>query len=287
MDEFFSQFKEWFQTDQARAILKALAAFVIGLVAAFFVRRMKLKKLHVQHTMVLQRILSFIILVVAVLWGLHELGLDMGVLLGAAGILTVALGFASQTSVSNLISGVFLMAERPFQVGDLIKVGEQTGFVLSIDFLSVKLRTFDNLMVRIPNENMLKSEVINLTRFPIRRVDLKIGVAYKEDTARVRGILFTVADANPLCLDEPRPVFFFLGYGDSALEYQFSVWTIRDNFYPLRTALYEEIKVAFDRAGVEIPFPHRTLYTGAVTDPFPVRLVEGTPAVDPTESASD
>ena len=112
---------------------------------------------------------------------LRELGFKLSVLLGAAGVLTVAVGFASQTSASNIISGLFLLGERPFSVGDVIRVGSTTGEVLSIDLLSAKLRTFENLFVRIPNETLIKSEVTNLSRLPVRRLDLKIGIAYKEE----------------------------------------------------------------------------------------------------------
>ena len=84
-----------------------------------------------------------------------------------------------------------------------------------------------------------------------------------------------VADKNVLCLDEPKPLFIFLGYGDSALNIQLSVWAKRENFLDLRNSIYEEIKEAFDANGIEIPFPHITLYTGSVTDPFPVLLSDG------------
>ena len=146
--------------------------------------------------------------------------------------------------------------------------------MLSIDLLAVKLRTFDNLFVRVANENLIKSEITNLTRFPIRRVDLQIGVAYKEDLEKVFEVLSDVADRNPLCLEEPKPLFIFEGYGDSALIFQFSIWAQRENFLELKTGIQLEIKEAFDAQGIEIPFPHRTLYTGSITDPFPVRIVE-------------
>ena len=139
-------------------------------------------------------------------------------------------------------------------------MGNTTGEVLSIDLLSVKLRTFDNLFVRIPNESLIKSEVTNLTRFPIRRFDLLLGVAYKEKISLVRDVLMAVADKNPLCLDEPAPIFVFVGFGDSALNIQFSVWGKRENFRDLRNSLQEEIKQAFDSAGIEIPFPQRTVH---------------------------
>ena len=120
---------------------------------------------------------------------LRELGFDLSVVLGAAGILSVAIGFASQTSTSNLISGLFLMLERPFSIGDVIKVDSTTGEVISIDLLSVKIRTFDNLFVRSPNESMIKTQVTTLTKFPIRRADLQVGIAFKEDIERVKEIL--------------------------------------------------------------------------------------------------
>ena len=205
---------------------------------------------------------------------LSELGVDLSILLGAAGILTVAIGFASQTSASNIISGLFLIGEKPFAVGDVIRVNGTVGEVLSIDLMSVKLRTFDNLFVRIPNETMIKTEVTNLQRFPIRRYDLQVGVAYNEDIREVRDVLMEVADANPLCLEEPAPLIIFQGYGDSALQHQFSVWAKTENYLELRNTIPVEVKEAFDERGIEIPYPHRTLYAGSATDPFPVVQVE-------------
>jgi len=196
-------------------------------------------------------------------------------LLGAVGILGNALGFASQTSVSNLISGFFLTAEQPSVVGDIIQVGKTggtVGIVQSIDMLSVKLRTFDNKFVRIPNESLIKTEMTNVTRYPIRRVDVAVGVAYKEDVQHVRRVLLEVADANPMALMEPAPMVLFDGYGESSLNFSFRVWATRENWLELKNTIHEEVKERFDEEGIEIPFPHRTLYTGSVTEPFPVRV---------------
>jgi small-conductance mechanosensitive channel len=96
--------------------------------------------------------------------------------------------------------------------------------------------------------------------------------------------LFEVADKNPLCLEEPKPLFIFQGFGDSSLNIQFSVWAKRENFLDLRNSLQLEIKAAFDENGIEIPFPHRTLYTGSATDPFPVYLT-GRAKTDAVDSA--
>jgi len=263
-------------SDGVQTALRVVVIMALGLLLARLIRRrLNIKNLRPEHLLTLQRGGSYLVFFLCAAWALQEAGVQLSVLLGAAGVLTVAVGFAAQTSASNLISGLFLMGEQPFTVGDLIKVGESTGFVLSIDLMSVKLRTFDNLMVRIPNETMLKSEVTNLTHFPIRRVDLKLGVAYRESIDQVRRILFRVADRNPLCLEEPKPQFFFLAHGDSSLELQLSAWTACDNYFELKTGLYQEIKEAFDAAGIEIPFPHLSLYSGSETAPLPVQLTDG------------
>jgi small-conductance mechanosensitive channel len=255
-----------------RAALFLLVGFVLARFASRLVQRVMVRRFSVHHAMVFRRLAFYLILGLFAASALRELGFSLAVLLGAAGVLSVAIGFASQTSASNLISGLFLIGERPFGAGDVIKVGDTTGEVLSVDLLSVKLRTFDNLFVRIPNETLIKSQVTTLTRFPIRRFDLQLGVAYKEDIGRVRKVLIDVADRNSVCLDEPKPLFIFNGFGDSALEIQFSVWAKRENFLELRNSLQTEIKQAFDAHGIEIPFPHMTLYAGSVTEPFPVRM---------------
>ena len=270
----------------ARVTAIIVAGFLAARLGARLVAARRLHRLHPQHRLVLQRLVKYAVLGLAATWVLRELGVSLSVLVGAAGLLTVALGFASQTSASNVISGLFLMGEQPFVVGDFIRVGETTGEVVSIDLLSVKLRTFDNLLVRIPNETMLKANVTNLTHFPIRRLDMKIGVAYKEQVDHVRQVLLEVARRNVICLEEPEPLIIFLGFGDSALEFQFSVWCAKDNFIPLRNTMHEEVKAAFDERGIEIPFPHRTLHAGSATSPFPVHVVEAASAgEDPPPAA--
>lgn len=279
----------WSWLDQGRlvAISRALVLLVAGVITARLVgglvRRVADDYLSSHHTLLLRRLVVYGIGSLFAVAALHELGFQLGVLLGAAGILTVALGFASQTSASNLVSGLFLIAEQPFAVGDVIRMGSTTGEVLAIDLLSVKLRTFDNLYVRIPNESIIKSEITNLTRFPIRRLDLQLGVAYKEDLQRVQEVLLDAADRNPLSLEEPKPLIILQGFGESSIDLQFSVWAVRSNFLQLRNSIHNDIKQAFERAGIEIPFPHRSLYAGSATEPLPIRIVAATPPTAPAE----
>ena len=289
MPEWITDFDfQRFATDER--VWNATQAFVVLVVGLALVRllatgigRSVERRVGAQEAMVTRRLINWVLGALVFVTALHQLGFNLSVLLGAAGVFTVALGFASQTSASNLISGLFLMAERPFVVGDLIRVDDKIGEVLSVDLLSVKLRTFDNLFVRVPNEEIIKKHITNLTHFPIRRVDLKIGVAYKEDLQRVKEILWKVAEENPMCMTEPEPLFVFQRYGDSALEFQFSVWGTRENYLELLNSMYLEIKASFDREGIEIPFPHRSLYAGSATGPLPVRLVADPEGGTPSE----
>lgn len=267
------------------AIVYLIVGFVLSRLTRRLIAQWTRQRFDTHQQLLLVRIANYLVLLIFVVMALNSLGFELGVLIGAAGILSVAVGFASQTSASNIISGLFLVAERPFSVGDLITVGQTTGEVISVDLLSVKLRTFDNLYVRIPNETLIKSEVTTLTRFPIRRIDLAIGVAYKENIKRVREVLEAVAEANILCLDEPKPIFIFLGFGESSLDMQFSIWVKRENFLELKNTIHEEIKEAFDQEGIEIPFPHRSLYTGSMTEPFPIRVVNESPVSEPVSPA--
>ena len=260
-------------------LLRALLILTVGLLLARTVARALARllstHLDVHQTTVARRMVFYGLTALVVATALHQLGFRLGVLLGAAGILSVAIGFASQTSASNLISGLFLLAERPFQIGDFIRVGETTGEVLAVDLLSVKLRTMDNLFVRVPNETLVKSFVTNFSRFPIRRYDLQLGVAYGEDLDRVKTVIEQVAERNPLCLEEPKLQIIFQGFGNSSVDLQISVWARRENFLALRNSLPLEIKKAFDSEGIEIPFPHLSLYAGSHSGPLPLRHVGG------------
>ncbi len=271
MESFYLEIPAIINGIQALALV--LGGWLISRIVLRILRPALSSRLDRHQSVLAERLLFWAVNSLFVISALNQLGFQLGILLGAAGILTVALGFASQTSAANIISGLFVIGERSISVGDVIKVGDITGEILSIDWLSIKLRTFDNLFVRIPNEQIIKSEVTNLTRFPIRRADIMIGIAYHEDIGHARNVLLRVAFKNPLCLDQPEPLIIMRGFGESSLDLQFSVWTARENWLAMRNSIQEEIKLAFDAAGIEIPFPHRTLYVGEKTAPMPVTVI--------------
>jgi small-conductance mechanosensitive channel len=239
-----------------KAIILIIAGFIIAKITSVAIAKAMSKLGIIYESTLVRRFNFYIILILFVLAALQHLGFKLNVLLGAAGVLTVALGFASQTSVSNIISGLFLLTERPFVVGDYIKTDSITGEVLSIDLLAIKIRTSDNTLARVPNEVIIKSNIVNLTRFPIRRFDLQLRVPYKEDLEKIRKVLFEVASNNHLCLEEPQPSLHIIGFGDSGINLQFSVWSSKLNFTNLKNSLQEQIKKAFEINHIEISSSH-------------------------------
>jgi small-conductance mechanosensitive channel len=250
---------------------------VIGLFLArflaIFVERNIMRRSTPQRRMIVRKAISYSVFVLVVLVVLRELGVELATLLGAAGIVGIAVGFASQTSVSNIISGLFLISEKPFAVGDVIKIGGTTGIIQSIDLLSIKIRTFDNLFVRIPNEKILTSEVTNITRFPIRRMDIVIHVGYAQDLSHVQNVLADVARKNPFCLDEPEPLILFNDFKESGIEVLYGLWFGKDDFLNLKNSIMIDITTRFAVEGIEIPYPQRVLRPSGSADPLAIRIV--------------
>ncbi len=257
-----------------RAVLYLALGVALARGARYALRRTTLT-LSAQQRQLLSRFVYYGILALFGISAMRQFGFDFTVLLGAAGLVTVAIGFASQTSAANLIAGLFLVAEKAVNIGEIVTVDGVTGEVLSVDVLSTKLRTFDNLLVRIPNETMVKARITVLNRFPLRRVDVNVGVAYDSDLALVQQTLLDVARDNPLCLDEPGPLVIWTGFGDNSIDYLYAIWGKSQNFLALRNSITRELKAAFDAAGIEIAFPQRTLQPG--TTPLEVRLYHTPP----------
>lgn len=182
---------------------------------------------------------------------LKILKVDMKVVLGAAGFLTIAIGFAARTPISNLISGVFLVFERPFVVGDIIEVNEYRGEVVSLNLLSLTMRTLDNLMVRIPNEMVIGAAVRNISYFPIRRLELKYLISNSESLTRLEEVFMDVAARNELALDEPTPYFNVTEFKENSVEVSFLVWSSADDFLKFQSQFPKEIHRGVKKAGLE------------------------------------
>ncbi|MBI9097838.1 MAG: mechanosensitive ion channel family protein [Spirochaetaceae bacterium] len=247
-------------------ILKIVIIFFIGFilirVVRFILKKILSRTMNKQSLMLVNKFFSYAAYSVLVIVIMAEMGIELTAILGAAGILGLAIGVASQKSLGNIISGLFLVAEKSFEIGDVIRVGDKIGVVYSIDFLAIMLKTFDNLLIRIPNETLISAEIVNITKFPIRRLDFSLSVSYKDDLEKVLDLLKRIAFENVLCLDEPLPFLLLKEFGDSGISIQFGVWFEKSNYVDVRNSIILEIKRRFDEENITIPFPHVTLYYG-------------------------
>lgn len=222
------------------------------------------RSLNRQVAHLLQNTIFIAVWIIAIIQMLSVVGVDVVSILGAAGVVGIAIGFASQTSLSNLISGIFLVGEKSVRLGDWVQIDGFGGSVESIDLLSVKIRTADNSMVRIPNETLIKDPVQNMTQAALRRCDFDIGVDYASDLDRVRTIIQGVVARQKSLVKNPAPTVQFVAFADSALTIHVGAWCKTPEYGDARFEFAKNLLDAFRQEGVNIPFPIRTIDIASV-----------------------
>ncbi len=210
----------------------------------------------------LSSVVHYLILLIGFFLGLAALGLDFTRITIIAGALGVGVGFGLQNIVNNFVSGLILLFERPIQIGDAVQLGTLTGEVKRIGIRSSTLRTWDGAEVIVPNASLVSDQVTNWTLSDrMRRFDLEVGVAYGTDPQRVVALLAEVARGTPGVLHEPPPVALFLGFGDSALNFQLRAWTAHfEEWMKTRSDLGLAVHDALEKAGITVPFPQREVH---------------------------
>ncbi|MFA7371273.1 MAG: mechanosensitive ion channel family protein [Sphaerochaetaceae bacterium] len=215
-----------------------------------------------QPKMLIVKSVRFVGLFVIIALVLNRLEVPLSAILGTAGVATLALGIAAQTSISNIIGGIFLLSEHSFHVGDIIEVGAFIGTVESVDLLSVKLKTFDGLHVRLSNEKLIQSEITTITKNPTRRVALNLRIPYSADIPAVRTLLMEIAARQPLALKEPAPFFMVNGFEENHISLFFALWAETNNWANLKTETLIAIKAGFEKAAIEIPYRYIRIESG-------------------------
>jgi small-conductance mechanosensitive channel len=192
-------------------------------------------------------------------------GIDLNQFTLLAGALGVGIGFGMQNIVNNFVSGLILVFERPISAGDLIQYGNMWGTVQRIGFRSSTIRTFSGADVIVPNGNLISTEVTNWSRSDqLRRVEVKVGVAYGTNPDTVIEVLEKTIAQHPDVLKEPQPYAVFHGFGDSSLDFEIRGWTHLDDWLRVSTEVRVMVNNAIVEAGIEIPFPQRDLHLRTV-----------------------
>lgn len=192
-------------------------------------------------------------------------GMELSNLTIILGAFSVGIGFGLQNIFNNLVSGLILVFERPIKEGDTVEVNDLVGVVKRIGIRSSVVRTYDGAEVIVPNGSLISNELINWTLSDAhRRVDIRVGVTYGTDPVRVLDILLAAANENTRAMSDPEPKAFFIGFGDSSLDFRLLAWSAIDH----RLEMESEMKVVINRklkeAGIEIPFPQRDLHIRSV-----------------------
>ncbi len=239
-----------------------LLVFVVGYLAMRVIRYFVVRAVRrTPGGMTVERALSRVIAIVgvtlALLTALATTGVDIGALIAALGLTSLAIGLALKDTIENAITGVLLLIQRPFKVGDVINVGEVTGTVVDVAIRTTNIRTFDGLHVLIPNRQVYNEVITNWSYYITRRMTITVSVAYKTDLAQAYRVLSEAVASTPGVLSDPAPAVSFEDFDASSIRMVFRFWIEwqKTNSADLQTHLTQVIIDVARREGINIPLP--------------------------------
>ncbi len=251
-------------------IITAGAIIAVSVLIAMFVRNAMRKSLRRRLPSYvykpLENLVFYGIIVIGVLSALSLFGISLTGLLVAGGFAGIVVGFAAQQTVSNFISGLFILLEQPLRIGDPVTIGDVSGVVLDISILSTKIRTWDGHIVRIPNSVVFNSNITNYGRTRARRVEITIGISYDSDIEKARETLLNMMNEHPYCLVNPGPEVFVDNYADSAIILKARCWAPPPVWFATKIDLQTRMKKILEEAGIKIPFPQLDVHIKDTAD---------------------
>ncbi len=261
MDELLSQLIRYapnvFAAVTLACVFTAGALLVKKVMSADFVAG----KLPPQVQHLLMRALQIVTLIIGGVTVLDQLGVNVTSMVAGLGIAGLALSLAAQDTVANMIAGVAILVDRPFQQGDWVEVDGIHATVTAIRLRTTLLTTFDNESVVLPNSTVAKSRVVNYTYTPRIRVQVPVRIAYKEDTAEARRVLKKAVTGDDRILEHPPPDVWVTELAESSVNLKLRFWVQNSlDKYPLTWEYMEKCKNALSEAGISIPFPHREVF---------------------------
>jgi potassium efflux system protein len=222
-------------------------------------------------------LVRYVVVTVGVIAVLNIVGWDWSQIQWLVAALSVGLGFGLQEIVANFVSGLVILFERPVRVGDTVTVGQLTGKVSRVRIRATTITDWDRKEIIVPNKAFITEQVINWTLSdPITRIVIPVGIAYGSDFNLAHQVMQKTLRALPLVLDEPEPKVYFVGFGDSSLNFNLYVFSRElDDRLPLTHAVHAEILAALRENGIEIPFPQRDLHVRSVSPDIKVFGADG------------
>ena len=246
-------------------IAGAFAVLIIGLVLAGiisrWVERAMTRSSRFEPTVAnfLSSVVKYALWALVLVTVLAQFGVETTSILAALGGMALAVGLALQGTLSNVASGVMILVQKPFKVGEAISAGAMTGTVQQIGLFTTELKQFDGLFVMVPNSELWNQAIVNFTRHATRRLELVVGIGYGDSMDQARRELLALAEADDRVLDDPAPVTFVNSLDDSSVGIGMRVWCKTPDYLGLSWDLTEAAKARFDETGISIPFPQREI----------------------------
>ncbi len=246
-------------------VIGAVVILVVGrLLTTFFANLVErlMEKSGTDRTLTsfVRNLTRISLLVFTVIAALGTLGVETTSLIAVIGAAGLAVGFALQSSLSNIASGIMLVVFKPFKVGNYIKASGTSGVVEEIHIFNTILRTFDNCKVVVPNSRMTADNITNYSAKETRRIDLEFSVSYHDDLKKTKAVLERIMKADERILKDPAPEIGILKLGDSAVTFFVRPWVKAADGWPVKCDLLEKVKLTFDDEGISIPFPQRDVH---------------------------
>jgi len=228
--------------------------------------------------LLIDNVYRLVLLGFALIMAASQLGINIGAALAGLGVAGVAIGFAAQDSVANTIAGFLIFWDKPFQVGHIVSTQGEYGEVANITMRTTRIRTPNNTYVVVPNRKVIEDVLVNHSMYGHTRVDVPLGIAYKETVDAAREVLLTTARQDPDVLEEPAPEVVVTELGGSSVNLEVRVWTAdARQERPVLVRVLEASKQALDAADIEIPFPHLQLFVEDLRPPVvdQMKLIAG------------
>lgn len=210
-------------------------------------------------------VVYWIVLAVGLMVVLSALGIDISPVFALIGGASFILAFAFQDTLGNLASGLMIMINRPFDEGDYVDVGGVAGTVKAVSIVATTVVTPDNQIIVIPNKNVWGNVITNVTASDTRRVDLVFGISYEDSIPQAQRVIEDTVKAHPLVMEDPAPVVRVHELADSSVNFVCRPWTKTGDYWTVYWDLVQQVKQAFDAAGISIPYPQRDIHMKAAT----------------------
>ncbi|MCO6148109.1 mechanosensitive ion channel family protein [Flavobacterium sp. NRK1] len=247
------------------SFLRAVIILVVGIVAIkvfrkIMTRLMTSREMDPTFLKFVLDVCTWIFRATLVITIIGQLGIETTSLMALLGTIGIAVGLSLQGSLSNFAGGLLIVLFKPFRVGDYIEAQGQAGTVNSIQIFSTRIITPNNQVVYLPNGTLSNNTIKNFSQEPLRRAQIQLGVGYSSDLKQVKNIIYSVIAADKKILTEPASNIEVKELAESSVNLMVFIWTVRENYGTVVSDFYENIKNAFDEAGIEIPFPQRDIH---------------------------